>query len=328
MSLNKIKIYFILFKQLLLIYIMKKNKQMINNISWQLHTLLLNNNLKEISEIVDIIKESDYDNGIITNLILYYIKINDENKINYFLENCKLMKRDYLNIIVYDKKYLYLFDTIIDNFELLDKDLDFIINNKLNVLHKLDGFFLKNNCNYKNTIDTNLLKLYYLDEKSIELMLNLIEKEIIITDKMKDLLKNNYDNIIDCGNIIYNKQGKINYNNLNIIKQLTGNNLLIIHIKHKKNLNNDILKNNIYFTPYKFNDDLYILYFFLKMKTKCFIISNDKYRDHIFNFNISEKFKNIITQQTINYNLDENKINNYPKFSNCIQVIDDFIFIP
>ena len=328
MSLNKIKIYFILFKQLLLIYIMKKNKQMINNISWQLHTLLLNNNLKEISEIVDIIKESDYDNGIITNLILYYIKINDENKINYFLENCKLMKRDYLNIIVYDKKYLYLFDTIIDNFELLDKDLDFIINNKLNVLHKLDGFFLKNNCNYKNTIDTNLLKLYYLDEKSIELMLNLIEKEIIITDKMKDLLKNNYDNIIDCGNIIYNNQGKINYNNLNIIKQLTGNNLLIIHIKHKKNLNNDILKNNIYFTPYKFNDDLYILYFFLKMKTKCFIISNDKYRDHIFNFNISEKFKNIITQQTINYNLDENKINNYPKFSNCIQVIDDFIFIP
>ncbi len=307
---------------------MKKNKQMINNISWQLHTLLLNNNLKEISEIVDIIKESDYDNGIITNLILYYIKINDENKINYFLENCKLMKRDYLNVIVYDKKYLYLFDTIIDNFELLDKDLDFIINNKLNVLHKLDGFFLKNNCNYKNTIDTNLLKLYYLDEKSIELMLNLIEKEIIITDKMKDLLKNNYDNIIDCGNIIYNKQGKINYNNLNIIKQLTGNNLLIIHIKHKKNLNNDIFKNNIYFTPYKFNDDLYILYFFLKMKTKCFIISNDKYRDHIFNFNISEKFKNIITQQTINYNLDENKINNYPIFSNCIQVIDDFIFIP
>lgn len=307
---------------------MKKNKQLINNISWQLHTLLLNNNLKEISEIIDIIKESDYDNGIITNLILYYIKINDENKINYFLENYKLMKRDYLNVLVYDKKYLYLFDTIIDNFELLDKDLDFIINNKLNVLHKLDGFFLKNNCNYKNTIDTNLLKLYYLDEKSIELMLNLIEKEIIIIDKMKDLLKNNYDNIIDCGNIIYNKQGKINYNNLNIIEQLTGNNLLIIHIKHKKNLNNDILKNNIYFTPYKFNDDLYILYFFLKMKTKCFIISNDKYRDHIFNFNISEKFKNIITQQTINYNLDYNKINDYPKFSNCIQVIKDLIFIP
>ena len=165
---------------------MKKNKQIINNISWQLHTLLLNNNLKEISEIVDIIKESDYDNGIITNLILYYIKINDEDKINYFLKNYKLMKRDYLNVIVYDKKYLYLFDTIIDNFELLDKDLDFIINNKLNVLHKLDGFFLKNNCNYKNTIDTNLLKLYYLDEKSIELMLNLIEKEIIIIDKMKD----------------------------------------------------------------------------------------------------------------------------------------------
>lgn len=305
---------------------MKKNK--INNISWELHKLLLDNNLKEINKIIDTIKELDYDNGIITNLILYYIKINNKNKVDYFLKNYKLMKRDYLNIIVYDKNYLYLFDFIINNFELLDKDLDFIIYNKINVLHKLDGYFLKNNCNYKNTIDTKLLKLYYLDEKSIQLILNLIEKEIIITDKINNLLNINYDNIIDCGNIIYNNQGKINYNNLNIINQLNGNNLLIIHIKHKKNLNCNILKNNIYFTPYKFNDDLYILYFFLKMKTKCFIISNDKYRDHIFNFNISEKFKNIITQQTINYNLDTNIINNYLTFSNCIQVINDLIFIP
>lgn len=305
-----------------------KNK---NNISWKLHTLLLDNNLEEINEIVDSIKEIDYDNGIITNILLYYIKIDNKEKINYFLEDnfkVKLMKRDYLNIMVYNKKYLYLFDTVINNFELLDKDLDFIIKNKLDVLHKLDGCFLKNSCNYENTINTNLLKLYYLDEKSIELMLNLIEKEIIITDKLNELLKINYDNIIDCGNIIYNNQGKINYNNLNIINQLTGNNLLIIHTKHKKNLNSNIIKNNIYFTPYKFNDDLYILYFFLKMKTKCFIISNDKYRDHIFNFNISEKFKNIITQQTINYNLDNNKINDYPTFSNCIQVINNLIFIP
>jgi hypothetical protein len=307
----------------------KNNKIIRNNISWELHTLLLNNKLKEISEIIDNIKELDYDNGIITNLILYYIKIDNEEKINYFLKNYKLMKRDYLNIMVYNKKYLYLFDTVaINNFELLDKDLDFIIKNNLDVLPKLDGFFLKNSCNYKNTIDTTLLKLYYLDENSIKLMLELIEKEIIITNKINDLLKINFDNIIDCGNIIYNNQGKINYNNLNIINQLTGNNLLIIHTKHKKKLNNDLLKNNIYFTPYKFNDDLYILYFFLKMKTKCFIISNDKYRDHIFNFNISEKFKNIITQQTINYNLDNNKINDYPKFSNCIQVINDLIFIP
>jgi hypothetical protein len=305
---------------------MKKNK--INNISWELHKLLLNNNLEEINKIIDNIKEVDYDNGIITNLILYYIKIDNEEKINYFLKNYKLMKRDYLNIMVYNKKYLYLFDTVINNFELLDKDLDFIINNKLDVLHKLDGFFLKNSCNYINTIDTKLLKLYYLDENSIKLMLELIEKEIIITNKINDLLKINFDNIIDCGNIIYNNQGKINYTNLNIINQLHGNNLLIIHTKHKKNLNNNLLKNNIYFTPYKFNDDLYILYFFLKMKTKCFIISNDKYRDHIFNFNISEKFKNIITQQTINYNLDNNTINNYPTFSNCIQVINDLIFIP
>ena len=120
----------------------KSNK----NISWKLHTLLLDNNLKEINEIIDNLKEIYYDNGIITNLILYYIKIDNEEKINYFLEDnfkVKLMKRDYLNIMVYNKKYLYLFDTIIDNFELLDKDLDFVINNKLNVLHKLDGFFLK-----------------------------------------------------------------------------------------------------------------------------------------------------------------------------------------
>ena len=149
----------------------KNNRNNNNNISWKLHTLLLENNLEEIREIIDNIRELDYNNGIITNLLLYYIKINNKEKIDYFLKNYKLMKRDYLNIMVYDKSYLYLSDIVIDNFELLDKDLDFIINNKLDILHKLDGFFLKNSCNYKNIIDTTLLKLYYLDEKSIKLML-------------------------------------------------------------------------------------------------------------------------------------------------------------
>ena len=92
------------------------NKNKINNISWELHKLLLNNNLEEINKIIDTIKELDYDNGIITNLILYYIKIDNEEKINYFLKNYKLIKKYYLNIIVYNKKYLYLFDIFINNF--------------------------------------------------------------------------------------------------------------------------------------------------------------------------------------------------------------------
>lgn len=93
-----------------------------------------------------------------------------------------------------------------------------------------------------------------------------------------------------------------------------------------------------YLTPYAINDDLFILWFFLKTKSTAFLISNDKFRDHIFKFETSQKklksdfnlnqFYHIIQQQKLEYNIDNYKINSKPIVSKCIQVIDNNIFVP
>lgn len=86
-----------------------------------------------------------------------------------------------------------------------------------------------------------------------------------------------------------------------------------------------------YLTPYNYDDDLFILWFFLHTNCQSFIISNDKYRDHIFNLNNLkndkfQEFKYIIKQQTISYDINM-KCENFPTFSRCIQVSDK-IYIP
>ena len=81
------------------------------------------------------------------------------------------------------------------------------------------------------------------------------------------------------------------------------------------------------------NDDLFILNFFLTMKTKPYIITNDKFRDHIFKFEKSKQptygmnqFKDVIMQQTVTFN--NNIINMKPKISFCIQKYKDNIIVP
>ena len=120
------------------------------------------------------------------------------------------------------------------------------------------------------------------------------------------------------------------------------NPLIIIHEKHIKK-NNDainILKTkyleNVFMTPYHTYDDYYIIYSMIKRGIP--VISNDKFKDHIYdmfqilykdnvqNFN---KISNFIKDNIITYSL--NKINYEPhhnKFSRCIQFIDDNIYIP
>lgn len=291
------------------------------NIGYILYNKLLNNDYHNIKQIINNINIYNCDSGILSNILSYYILIKDDIKIQEFLE-LKLKKRDYFNIMVYDKKYLYLFDYILENFELLDKDLDFIIENKLNVLDKLDGYFLKTKYNIYN-VDHNNLKLYYLKENEIKYSLNLLKTKIKLF-KINDYNKN-YNHIIDGGNVI---NSELNYNNLNIINKLSGETLLIIHSKHKKFITQLNLNCDIFYTPYKIYDDLYILYFFLLLGTKPFIISNDKYRDNINNLKLTNNFKNIIKQQTLTFNIKKQYIDKYPKYSNCIQKINNIYFIP
>ena len=160
--------------------------------------------------------------------------------------------------------------------------------------------------------------------------------------------------IIDAGNILHNRQGVIIQQSfidleniiINVITNI-GTPLIIIHSKHLKiypELINIFIRTGVnYFrTPYNINDDFFILWFFLKYNCKAYIISNDKYRDHIFKFNTLSKnqsnipnndlnifqFKNIIKQQTLQYNTNINEIQKPLNWSFCIQMINDHIYIP
>jgi len=110
------------------------------------------------------------------------------------------------------------------------------------------------------------------------------------------------------------------------------NSLVIIHKRHLQNKDIlDILKNSNHFvTPANCNDDLFILLAYLKkinMKTPCKILTNDKYSDHTF---INNDFRFHVIDDTVNYTnnkgiLTFDKINS---FSNCIQIIEDDIYLP
>jgi hypothetical protein len=310
-------------------------------------------------------------NGLISNILLYYIKILDNIMINKLqimiaeLDNFKLMKRDYLNLICYyynnnyEQAQLLFKQNILPEGNLQLKDINFILeNNLVKLLPYLDKLFIQSNNGIYSFVNpqTVLLNKVNIKENLILFILEKIELElpIIIVNNINKFytniknIKKDYNVIIDAGNILFGRNGIITNNSLidleNIIiktKETIGEPLIIIHQKHFK-INNKIddiflRTNTLYYkTPYNVNDDLFILWFFLKSNCISHIISNDKYRDHIFKYkNLSNKdefsiceFKNIIKQQTLGFNLITMDIQKILPWSLCIQYIDSVVYIP
>jgi hypothetical protein len=313
-------------------------------------------------------------NGIVSKILEYFINQSDEENITKIIslvnsfQDFNLMKRDYFNLI----KYYYLIDikkssdifvnnilsksTLNTEYIIQSKDLNFMIENKMFLLlRNLKGLFIEASGNF-NCISQDLI-IYdkkinmNIDNSVFETINNNLspENKLYIQSFWK-INSGEYNAIIDGGNVLHSSMGKLNdesfYNLINIIKkteQLFGKSLLIIHRKHTKkfpNLINQLKKIGvIYFlTPYKINDDIFILWFFLNIEKKPFIITNDKYRDHIFHFETVNKkengnlsmsqFKHVLSQQSLEYNITTNTISQPIKVSRCIHMIKDKIYIP
>ena len=305
-------------------------------------------------------------NGIISLLFNYYIGLTDNNTINYIINfvqshNIQLLKRDYLLLSKYNYYYnyntaYYYFKTLllIYKFNINQEDVMFLLNNNLyKLIEYLDGYFIKiKKFDIYNILPNDQyykLKLYTIDQIISTKLLNFIENNIdtIILNKLEILfrtikLNDNPFYILDAGNII---KGTLTFHSLmylkKIIKQIkifTENIIVIIHNKHTKN-NLDILTlfndNNIlyYLTPYKINDDIFMFWFLFKFKCNAYIISNDCYKDHIFKFQEYIKNENgidiynILSQNILKY--DKNyKVKNIEKYSYCIQISNNNIYIP
>jgi hypothetical protein len=308
-------------------------------------------------------------NGIISNILLHYIKMKDDLKINLLIDTVsllngfELMKRDYLNLIKYYymnqmTKALDIFDNKIccltnpnTQSMFLPKDIDCALeNNWIEIIKRLDGLFIETTRDCTNQYIPGVLNLkkYQPTQKIIMSISNVINTTIKSHQQLETFWSTivKVDTIIDAGNVIHSRRGSISTSSLGDllnIAQQSPNPLIVIHQRHTKTIKHleTTLKNlklNYWLTPNATNDDLFIMWFFLKTNMGATIISNDNFRDHIFNFETKNKknnldlnwsqFKNIIWQQTLKYNIHINKINKPPTYSKCIQYDDNYIYVP
>jgi hypothetical protein len=307
-----------------------------NNLGYLLYKLLNNKNYDKIKDIINenILDDLLLNNGCLSNLLLYFTIIDDRDKIDYILLKNNLMKRDYIHIskYFYDNdlnKSISIFRKI--NYNNLDtKDINYIIKNKLyKLLYELEGLFIYTTVSKNdNIIILPNIKLKINNNNYINKIENDSLSNINITSD-----NFNYEYIIDAGNILHRDKGIINEKNINGLNKIlnncnsncnTNNILIIIHEKHFKNniIRNIIKKYKYFLTPYNYNDDLFILWFFFKNNS--YIITNDKFKDHNNNFNIEYNY-NILKQYLIPY--DNNYDLKYKEF-NFIRRYENMICIP
>jgi len=313
-------------------------------------------------------------NGIVTQILEYFINHSNEHQIEYIISlvnkisDFNLMKRDYLNLIIYyyknnTKKSIDIFVNNIlsksssnTDYVIQSKDINFMIENKLFLLLTyIKDLFIEVSGDF-NCVSQDLITYDNKINVSINSsVFDIINKNLSPENKfyVENFWKINsceYKAIIDGGNVLHSSKGKLNDDSITILinisqktQEMFGKSLLIIHRKHVKtfpNLINQLKSIGItyFLTPYKINDDIFILWFFLHFKTKPFIITNDKYRDHIFHFETVNKkentnlsmsqFKHILSQQSLDYNILTNIISQPLRVSRCIHIIENKIYIP
>jgi len=307
--------------------------------------------------------------GLITNILYYFVETNNTDGINQVISivddiaNFKLMKRDYMMLIKYfyhtnySRAQAYFTNYILGvksnfNTSILEKqDIDFILeNNFYKLLSHMSGLFASTNINSDKLVSANSqlkkysithgLKMHLIDQLKSH-MGNYVEGANNFYKKQMRNIKV----IIDAGNVLHTRNGKVNIKDLfDIIEQTRktiGDPVVVIHKRHWK-LNPELTElfaqsNVKYFqTPYNFNDDTFIMWFFVKSSGTLNIVSNDKYRDHIYKYQSSRKsddffmseFSNVLTEQTLSYQLEPMHIQSPLAYSNCIQVIGTDVFVP
>ena len=256
-----------------------------------------------------------------------------------------LMKRDFMNYIkeIYQtdrEKSLIIFNNMKSKFELTDRDIDFLIENNFNELLKLlDKYYLKTSLK-SNFTETENLSLYEFNKVDINDVYNKLSLKIYKNchyNLKRKISKRKFNYILDGGNILLSNKGRYNLKSYKFLLKMMSNienPLLIIHNKYFKNNKleniNKIINtikekysNNIFLTPYRNNDDYYILLASLKLKLP--IISNDNFKDHIFDVG-NNILRNFIDRYVLKY--DNTIVESLKSYSKCIQVIDDNIYIP
>ena len=310
----------------------------INSLCRQFHNYLSEENFDVIQEdIIDKYKLEtliDTKNKGLISLIFQYGIIVDNTEIIESIKPYLSMKRDFLHLIVYNKQ-----DTIncIDifkkniNLELfLQKDVEFLIENELYfLLPCLEGMFIKLDIEGSDIYNSKLKKFTLQNTmKYITIFSKKINSKIFKI--FNDVISNNFNYIIDAGNILFSQTGQIGSHSIEDLKTVIDtypNSLIIIHKRHLEDKRIvDIIKGTLYYaTPKNINDDIFIILAYLKNQVN--IITNDNFKDHTIDDNYLRFHINDIL---IKYTNDNGKFTFKPicEYTECIQVIDDCVYIP
>ncbi len=343
-----------------------------NKLAWDLHKNLMepgfvDNIIKTIG--LDLLLKTR-NSGLISNIINYFVETANTQMINQIekkIGNFKLMKRDYMCLIKYfyvrdyPRAQMYWETNILGvktnaNTSILQlKDINFILENKLHkLLGYLSGLFVVSdytssacmispNSQFKKFTIKPELQSYLITQLE-----NYMGNYVKVANSFYSSQMKNQTVIIDAGNVLHGRNGKVThesiqdlFNIIDLTRKTLGEPIVVIHKRHGKSypvLIDMFIKSNVkYFqTPYNFNDDIFIMWFFAKSAGTLNILSNDKYRDHIYNYQSSAKsddffiseFANVLTEQTLSYQLGTLEIQQALSYSFCIQVIGSNVYVP
>lgn len=272
--------------------------------SFLLFTLLKEGNIKLFEQKIQNVEELLKMKGFISLYLDYALLTKNDLIINKIYNKIN-MKRDIIKLLTYyinDKnKCIELFKKL-NIHSLTSDDIIQLINNKqYYLLLLLNGSYLKVDMDGDIFI-LNKCKIH--NNSYLPQYLNKINDG---NNYLQFLDNNFYDIIVDGGNLIHKNKGKCDYSLLN---KYINNSIIILNEKHKKKIHN--IK-NIYFTKKNIYDDIYVIIAFLYKQ--CRIITNDKYTDLIKD---DIYLKNILYDYTFSH----------LSFSNCVQVINNIIYIP
>lgn len=352
-----------------------ESKKEIGKFCYEFRKNLDNSNLSNLSNLLTVENLSKYlklNNYGLNHLILeYYLKIEEIEKFNevfdYLEKNNLLKKRNIMMYVKYlikkdnIKAYQLFANHIVNVFPLVSDDLELIVQNKSwhNLLNNYTNSWIKiestsNILSYSVngnicTCCNNKLNKIYPKQKEIKIVMNVLKNHMGMNYEVfkNKILSYEYSCVVDVGNILFScGKGKITKKSFiqlfNLITGIEDNVLLVSHQRHfnKKNkkIYSEIIKkieeiSSIILTPYKHNDDWYIILASLLNNSN--IITNDKFRDHIFDTKISIEsqeslVKNLVDDQVINYNFNKNIVNfiNKNLYSKRIQKVNDIWHIP
>lgn len=270
--------------------------------------------------------------GLIS-LILQYGIIIDNTEIIELIKPYLSMTRDFLHLIVYNREDVEKCRDIFKNINLelfLQKDVEFLIENKLYfLLPYLEEMYIKLDMEGSDIYNSKLKK-YSLEnpDKYVPIFSKGIDNKIL--KQFNDVISKNYDTIIDAGNILFSQIGQIGSQSIEDLKNVIDiypNSLIIIHKRHLKDKKIvEVIQGKLFYaTPPNMDDDLFIILAYLKNQVN--IITNDNFKDHTID---DDYLRYHINDILIKYTNNNGKFTFKPicKYTECIQVIDDCVYIP